>query len=468
MTTQIKCPHCKKLFEPTEAYKHEFEEKLLKKEQAKHQEKIERLSKEKIELEKMRVVELKEVKRQVAETTRLETEKKAEQKFNGVIEATKKEAETNAKQNLRLKEDLEEQAKVLSELKEDRNKSRKAHEQELKEIEDQITKKAKLEAQESVTKELKDKEDQIAGLKKRAEQAEEQELKIRKEKREFEESKRKFELEKQRQLDSERGKIRDNALKEAQEKHELKDKEKAEQLRAALKTNEELRRKLQQGSQQTQGEVLELELEEILKKEFPLDNITEVKKGQRGADVIQEVINKRGRSCGVILWELKNARWQNAWVSKLKEDQRQAKAHLAILVVAEPPEDLKSYTYEKGIWVTTRKMIVPLALTLRFNLINLYHKQQVSVGKNQKMEILYQYITSVEFSHRIQAILETFGEFQEGMEKEKRLSQIKWARQEKQLRKMIDHTTGMYGDLQGVVGKSLPEIKTLKLESGEK
>ncbi len=130
----------------------------------------------------MRVVELKEVKRQVAETTRLETEKKAEQKFNGVIEATKKEAETNAKQNLRLKEDLEEQAKVLSELKEDRNKSRKAHEQELKEIEDQITKKAKLEAQESVTKELKDKEDQIAGLKKRAEQAEEQELKIRKRK----------------------------------------------------------------------------------------------------------------------------------------------------------------------------------------------------------------------------------------------------------------------------------------------
>ena len=385
MNTQIKCPKCGELYEPSDAFKHELEKKLLKKQQSKHQEEIERLTKEK-------ATELEETKKQ-------------------------------------------------------------------------ITEKAKLEAQESVTKKLKDKEDQISGLKKRAEQAEEQELKIRKEKRELEESKRKFEIEKQRQLDEERGKIRDNALKEAQEKHELKDKEKAEQLRAALKTNDELKRKLQQGSQQTQGEVLELELEEILKREFPLDNITEVKKGQRGADVIQEVIDKRGRNCGIILWELKNARWQNTWINKLKEDQRQAKAHLAILVAAEPPENIKTYVYDNGVWVTTRKMIVPLALTLRFNLVNLYHKQQASVGKNQKMEILYQYITSVEFTHRIQAILETFEEFQEGIEKEKRLSQIKWAKQEKQLRKMIDHTAGMYGDLQGVVGKSLPEIKTLQLNS---
>ncbi|MFH1601633.1 MAG: DUF2130 domain-containing protein [Candidatus Shapirobacteria bacterium] len=394
MNTQIKCPHCNKLFEPTDAYKHELEERLLREAQLKHQKEVEQLKLEKEEISKSKKEEIENVKIQAAE-------------------------------------------------------------------------KAKKEAQEGVAKELKDKESQISELKKRAEQAEEQELKIRKEKRDLEGAKRKFELEKQRQLDEERDKIRENALKEAQEKHELKDKEKAEQLRAALKANEELRRKLQQGSQQTQGEALELELEEILKREFPLDNITEVKKGQRGADVTQEVIDKRGRNCGTILWELKNARWQNTWINKLKEDQRQAKAHLAILVVAEPPENIKTYVYNKGIWITTRKMIVPLALTLRFNLVNLYHKQQASIGKNQKMETLYQYITSVEFSHRIEAILETFGEFQEGIEKEKRLSQIKWAKQEKQLRKMIDHTAGMYGDLQGVVGKSLPEITTLQLDSGK-
>lgn len=275
-------------------------------------------------------------------------------------------------------------------------------------------------------------------------------------------------LEMKKTLLEEEEKIRREAREKAGEEHELKDKEKDKKLADTLKQLEDLKKKMQQGSQQTQGEVLELEIEEILKKEFPADTIEEIKKGQRGADIFQRVIDKRGRSCGTILWESKNAQWSNSWIGKLKEDQRQAKADLAVLVVTDPPNDLDTFEYKHGVWIVVRKMIVPLALALRFDLVRINFEKLANVGKNEKTEILYRYITSTEFKHRIDAIVEAFGELQNEMEREKRWFQTKWARQEKQLRKVIDHTHGMHGDLQGVIGKSLPDIKTLKLKSGQK
>lgn len=376
MTTQIKCPQCGKLFEPTDAFKHELEDKLLREVQVKHREEIE------------------EVKKQVAEKT-------------------------------------------------------------------------KLEAQESVTKELKDKENQILGLTKRAEQAEEQEIKIRKEKRELEESKRKFELEKQRQLDEERNKIRGDALKEAQEKHELKDKEREMVIENLKKSLEDAQRKAQQGSQQTQGEVMELELEQTLRREFPEDRISEVKKGERGADISQTVIDKLGRECGTILWESKNAQWKDEWLKKLREDQRAAGAQLAVLVAANPPEDIETFIYKENVWITTIKSARGLAIALRFDLIHINFEKLANVGKNEKMEVLYQYLRSVEFTHRIEAIVEAFNNLQGDIEKEKRWFNLKWSRQEKELRKIIDNTHGMYGELQAVTGRELQEIKHLELSEAE-
>lgn len=275
------------------------------------------------------------------------------------------------------------------------------------------------------------------------------------------------ELEMKKKIADEEEGIRTDARKKTLEEHELKDREKDNKLTDALKKIEELKSKIQQGSQQAQGESLELALEETLRREFPTDTIEEVKKGQRGADILQHVIDKKGKDCGIILWESKNAQWSDQWIAKLKEDQRQVKAHLAILVVSDPPKGLETYTHENGVWVTVQKFIVPLALSLRYGLVRLNYEREANVGKNEKMEVLYQYITSVEFTHRMEAILEAFGSLQEEVEREKRWFQTKWARQEKQLRKVIDHTQGMYGDLQGVVGKSLPEIKTPQLESGD-
>ncbi|MDP3244083.1 MAG: DUF2130 domain-containing protein [bacterium] len=273
------------------------------------------------------------------------------------------------------------------------------------------------------------------------------------------------EIEMKKKLFENEEKIRNEARKKSEEDHLLKDMEREKVISDLKKSLEEAQRKAQQGSQQTQGETLELTVETKLKQEFPTDQIKEVKKGVRGADVTQVVIDKLGRTCGSILWESKNAKWTEGWIAKLKEDQRQAKADLAVLVSVSLPKEIETFNFIKGVWICSWKSFIPLALALRFNLVNIYYEKQNAVGVDEKMKVLYEYLTGNEFKHRVEGIVETFGTLQDDMEREKRWFSAKWARQEKQLRKVMDHTHGMYGDLQGVIGKSLPDIKTMRLES---
>jgi hypothetical protein len=257
--------------------------------------------------------------------------------------------------------------------------------------------------------------------------------------------------------------IRNEARKKVEEEHQLKDVEKEKLIQDLKKSLEEAQKKANQGSQQTQGETLELTIENKLREEFPSDEIDEVKKGVRGADVIQTVVDKLGRKCGTIIWESKNAKWSDTWISKLKEDQRQAKADLAVLVSVNLPESVNGFVFKNGVWVTSVPHFLYLALALRFNLVNIYYEKQNAVGVDEKMKVLYEYLTGNEFKHRVEGIVESFSTLQDDIEKEKRWFSSKWARQEKEIRKVIDHTHGMYGDLQGVTGRSLPEIKSLEL-----
>ncbi|MEK7513960.1 MAG: DUF2130 domain-containing protein [Patescibacteria group bacterium] len=270
------------------------------------------------------------------------------------------------------------------------------------------------------------------------------------------------ELEMKKQLAREEGKIKEELAKQFSEAHSLKDQEKEKVINDLKKALEAAQRKAEQGSQQTQGEVLELELEGLLKKEFPDDEIKEVKKGQRGADVVQTVIDKRGQTCGLILWESKNAQWQDSWLAKLREDQRQAKAHLAVLVATNHPKEIGLFKYVSNVWVVDRQAVLSLAMVLRFNLVNINYERRMNVGKNEKMEVLWQYVTGTEFPHRIEAIVESFTNLQTDIEKEKRFFSIKWARQEKELRKIMDSTHGIYGELQAVSGRELQTIKQLE------
>jgi hypothetical protein len=270
------------------------------------------------------------------------------------------------------------------------------------------------------------------------------------------------ELAYKQRLAADENRIRADTRKNVVEEFLLKDREKEKRLADALRQVEELKAKMQQGSQQTQGEVLELELEELLRQEFKDDEIAEVKKGQRGADVLQKVSDRRGRLCGTILWETKNAKWQETWLSKLRADQREAKAQIAVLVAVQPPPEVETFLEREGVWIVQRRYAKVLALVLRRSLIEIYAERANQAGKGEKMEILYRYLTSVEFQHRIQAIVEGFSHLWKDVESEKRWFATKWARQEKEIRKIIDSTQGMYGDLQAATGRSLTAIPSLE------
>ncbi len=203
-----------------------------------------------------------------------------------------------------------------------------------------------------------------------------------------------------------------------------------------------------------------------MKVEFPYDEIVPVPKGVRGADVVQKVKDNSGRMCGQIIWESKKTKaWSNGWIQKLKDDQRMIKADLAVIVSVALPEDVKGFVLRNGVWICDIKLVVALAVALRINLLNVSRERAMSVGKNEKMEILYSYLTGVEFKQRVEAIVEAFSSMDQGLRKERMAYEKIWSEREKQIKKVITNTVGMYGDLSGLV--ALPQIKTLELPEGK-
>ena len=297
-------------------------------------------------------------------------------------------------------------------------------------------------------------------LKKQNEQLQEQFLELNKLVRQLKTEKDQAKIDLEKRLAEEQEKIKEEAQKQFDEEYRLKIMEKDKRLQDALKMAEEYKRKLEQGSQQLQGEVLELEMENMLKHEFPFDEIQPVGKGMRGGDLIQIVKNSAGRTCGSILWESKRTKaWSNEWLTKLKEDQRNCKAELAILVSNILPGTVKRFGLVETIWVADYESIIGLAYALRAQLLEVSLLKSSLDGKQGKMEILYNYIYSIEFRHRIQAILETYTSLQEDLEKEKRWFAAKWAKQEKNLRRVIDNTIGMSGDVESITGKEVLEMQ---------
>lgn len=382
--------------------------------------------------------------------------------------------------NEALSHQLEE--KIRSELQHDFNKKREEErDEDRKKAREYINKKvaeekvlaekeALAKAEKSVRDrfelEMKDRANEASDLKKRNDDLQNQLLELTKVMRQLKLDNENKDLEMQKKLMEDEGKIREDARKKAEEENYLKNLEKDKKLADAIKMNEELQRKLQQGSQQTQGEVLELAIEENLRSVFPLDEIKPVAKGVRGADITQIVHDRPGRSCGTILWESKQTKnWVEGWIIKLKEDMRNSKANIGVLVSEVLPEDIKDLGFHEGIWVVKRSLIIGLAHALRINLIDLFRSRSSAEGKNEKMEILFNYINSLEFSQRIEALVDSFKSLQDDLEREKRWFTAKWAKQEKNLRTVIDQTYGIGGDLQGIIGSSLPSLKNLELEA---
>lgn len=283
--------------------------------------------------------------------------------------------------------------------------------------------------------------------------------------RELDDAKRELDLTVEKRVQDGLTTTREQARKEAEDQLKFKVMEKEQTIASMQKQIEELKRKAEQGSQQLQGEVQELELEALLRAKFPLDSIEPVPKGEYGGDVLHRVIGSFGQTCGTILWESKRTKsWSDGWLVKLREDQRTAKAEVAVIISQVLPKGVETFELIEGVWVTHPRAAIPVAVTLRHTLIEIASARQASEGQQTKMEMVYQYLTGPRFRQRVQAIVEAFSSMQEDLDKEKKAINKQWAKREEQIERVMQATVGMYGDLQGIAGKTLQEIEGLEFK----
>ena len=283
--------------------------------------------------------------------------------------------------------------------------------------------------------------------------------------RELDDARRELDLTIEKRVQADLAVERDKARKEAEDELKLKVMEKDQTITAMQKQIEDLKRRAEQGSQQLQGEVQELELESLLAAKFPRDTIQPVPKGEFGGDVLQRVAGPSNQICGTILWESKRTKnWSDGWLPKLREDQRAAKAEIAVIISQALPKDVETFGMIDGVWVADPKVALPVALSLRQSLIEVAAARQASEGQQTKMEMVYGYLTGPRFRQRIQAIVEAFSSMREDLDRERKAITRQWAKREEQIDRVMSATVGMYGDLQGIAGKTLQEIEGLEFQ----
>lgn len=333
------------------------------------------------------------------------------------------------------------------------------------ELRGKLEKELLVKAKEVAAKELADRDAQIKELQDKTKVAQDAELAMRKKARELEEREKNLELEKERQLDIERKKIEGDVEKRILEKERYKIEELEKKNRDMQKSLEEAQRKGNQSSQQLQGEVQELDLETKLRSLYPMDLIEEVKKGENGGDIRQTVRTEKGTICGKILWESKRTKaWSEGWIGKLKEDLRRDGAHLGAIVTQVLPLDTTdNISARQGIWVLTPEVIGPLSTLLRKNLIDIARERVVAVHKQTTAESLYDYVTSAGFSQNVERIIRIYLDMKSQIAKESAAAERMYKQRNTQVDMLLSGMSGIYGEMQGIAGSSLPTIPLLEV-----
>ncbi len=299
-------------------------------------------------------------------------------------------------------------------------------------------------------------------------QAQQAQAELIKKQRELDDAKRELELTVAKRVQDGLTEVRTLAKKEAEDEQKLKVMEKEQTIAAMQKQIEDLKRRAEQGSQQLQGEVQELELENLLRMKFPFDAIEPVPKGEFGGDVLHRVVGAGGQTGGTILWEFKRTKnLSDPWLVKLRDDQRTAKAEIAVIVSQVLPKGVETFELIEGVWVTHPRAALPVAMILRQSLLEVALARQSSEGQQTKTEMVYQYLTGPRFRQRVEAIVEAFSTMQEDLNKERKAITKQWAKRDEQIERVMQATVGMYGDLQGIAGKSLQEIEGLEFPALE-
>ena len=314
------------------------------------------------------------------------------------------------------------------------------------------------------TKELADLQQILKAKDGKLAEAQKAQTELIRKQRELDDAKRELDLTVETRVQQSLRTVRDKAKREAEEELKLKVAEKEETIAGMQRQIEVLKRKAEQGSQQLQGEVQELALESLLSAKFPGDVVEPVPKGEFGGDILQQVLSPTGQLCGTLLWESKRTKnWSDGWLSKLRNDQRSARADFAVLVSQALPKGIETFGLLDGVWVVEPRCAIPVAIALRQSLIEVAALRQANEGQHTKMGMVYQYLTGPRFRAHIESIVEKFTEMEDDLSKERKTMTRLWAKREEQIRGVIESTASMYGDLQGIAGKTLQEINGLDM-----
>lgn len=432
----IQCPECGIDIKISEVLSSQLEKDLRKNLQAENESKLKQaIEKAKQESANKNALELKDLENQLKER---ETESLALRKKSRALEAQK--------------EGMEDE--IVKRLKEGE-----------KALEEELSKKLKQAIEDEKATELLDLQAQIDDKNKNLAKAQELELALRKQTRDLEEKQKELDISLERKLDESRKEIAEQLAKKYENEENLKLKEKEQQIESLRKSLEDAKRKSEQGSQETQGEALEADLETKLRSQFPHDEIDPVAKGIRGADIIQTVFNPQLSCCGKILWEAKNTKsWTQGWIQKLKDDQLATGANIALLVSVTLPQGLETFEQIDGVWVCNPASAIPLVSALREQLIAVNFAQTAGEGKDEKMEMMFSYLSGDEFRQRVEALVETFESMHMQLHRERRAMERLWKEREKQIQRIVTNTTGMYGDIRGIIGSSVQSIQALELD----
>lgn len=406
-TLKIKCPECYSTFDLDNALVNQFHQSIKKDLQSELKRREEELQLQKSELS--------ELTEQFA---------KEQSDFSKVVD-------NQVKSQLKTKE---------TQLKESiRQEIQKEKESQLAELED----------------ELKQKSNQLIELN-------QTKAKLKKLSREFEEKEAMIHLKMEEKLSEQLSEMKTNLQEKLQTESFLKIKEKEDVIESLKNKLQEAQQRASQGSMQSQGEAQELVLEEMLSEIHSTDNIEEVKKGANGADCIQTVVTQTGAIAGKIIYESKNTKnWSSSFIKKLKQDNLKSKADIMVIVTKTMPKDVKGkYALIDGVWVTTLYNVKDMSLMLRYGLLKTHSVMIKQTGKQDKMSLLYDYLTSQEFKATFESILEGFKQLQDSHHDEQRKMQLLWKRRAKHIEQVLTSTIDFYGSIKGVSG--IPDIKMLE------
>lgn len=408
------------------------------------------------------------------------------------LEAAVKEAESRAQQQLgaqlgTLQKLLDEQAARTREAEarelalkqkalEMETNQRQAIERTRLEVEEKLRKEAEektrtllaqaqAQARREVALELEQVKGQLAAQQARAEEAQRRELELARQAEVLRQKQQELDLELERRLAAARAEEEKRLRQLIGEEQSLKLAERDKQIGDLKKLIEEMKQKSEQGSQETQGEVLELDIQAALERQFPHDEIAPVPKGVAGADLIQTVRDGQGRACGRIVWETKNTKhWSREWLVKLKDDTRAVGGNLPVLVSTALPDGLHEFGLLEGVWVASRRAWPALAVALREQLVQVAFAHAAQEGRQEKMEVLYRYLSGDAFRQKVTGIVEAFTALHDQLARERRAMEKLWKEREKQIERVVANTVGMYGEMRGILGGGLPEIPQLSLE----